>query len=282
MPRRYQWFAVGILLIWVSSSIAGTKTRLGKHWERASRISIGQVQYSQYDTLLKKYVDRSGDVNYGAWQGSATDLQALDDFLGHLSQADRRKPATHSAQLAFWINAYNAVTLKGILSEYPTTSIIRHAAKLTGYNIWHDLLLLVGGSEYSLDHMEHQILRKMNEPRIHFAIVCASRSCPKLRDEAYLPGKLSEQLEDNTKTFFSDSRNFQYDPANRRMELSKILKWFGSDFGSGESQLLSSIAGYLPTPAAQNFARSGRVRVFYLDYDWELNDQKIAAGAKIP
>jgi hypothetical protein len=94
MPRRYQWFAVGILLIWVSSSIAGTKTRLGKHWERASRISIGQVQYSQYDTLLKKYVDRSGDVNYGAWQGSATDLPALDDFWGHLSQAD---PTTHSA-----------------------------------------------------------------------------------------------------------------------------------------------------------------------------------------
>ena len=130
--------------------------------------------------------------------------------------------------------------------------------------------------------MEHQILRKMNEPRIHFAIVCASRSCPKLRDEAYLPSKLSGQLEDNTKVFFSDSRNFQYDPANRRMELSKILKWFGSDFGSGESQLLSTIAGYLPTSAARNFARSGRVRVFYLDYDWELNDQKIAAGAKTP
>ena len=97
-----------------------------------------------------------------------------------------------------------------------------------------------------------------------------------------MPSKLSEQLKDNTKTFFSDSRNFQYDPANRRMELSKILKWFGSDFGIGESQLLSSIAGYLPTPAAQDFARSGWVRVFYLDYDWDLNDQKIAVGAETP
>ena len=282
MPRRYQLFAMGTLLIWASSSIAGTHTRLGKNWERTSRISIDQVQYSQYDTLLKKYVDRSGDVNYGAWQRSATDLQALDHFLDHLSQADRRKLATHSAQLAFWINAYNAVTLKGILLEYPTTSITRHTSKLYGYNIWHDLLLLVGGSEYSLDHMEHQILRKMNEPRIHFAIVCASRSCPKLRDEAYLPGKLSEQLEDNTRTFFCDSRNFRYDPASRRMELSKILKWFGSDFGSGESQLLSRIADYLPTAAAQNFARGGRVRVFYLDYDWALNDQKISADTKSP
>ncbi|MBI84447.1 MAG: hypothetical protein CMJ81_14735 [Planctomycetaceae bacterium] len=282
MPWRYQLFVMGTLLIWASSSLAGTKTRLGRHWERASLISIDQVQYSQYDTLLKKYVDRSGDVNYGAWQRSATDLEALDNFLDHLSQANRRKPATYSAQLAFWINAYNAVTLKGILREYPTTSITRHASKLTGYNIWHDLLLLVGGSEYSLDHIEHQILRKMNEPRIHFAIVCASRGCPKLRDEAYLPDKLLKQLEDNTRTFFSDSRNFRCDPANRRMELSKILKWFGSDFGSGESQLLSSIADYLPTPATQNLARSGQVRVFYLDYDWQLNDQKIAADAKTP
>jgi hypothetical protein len=106
------------------------------------------------------------------------------------------------------INAYNAVTVRGILREYPTSSIQNHAAKWLGYNIRKDLLLLVGGQPYSLDQIEHEILRKLDEPRIHFAIVCASRSWPRLGNRAYTAADLENQLDFNTQAFFADPGNF--------------------------------------------------------------------------
>ena len=274
MHLPHQVLVIGLLLIWPSFAEAGPKVRLGRHWNRDSYISTNQINYGGYDAVLTRYVDQFGDVDYSTWVDSATDLQALDQFIDHLSQADPRRPSSREAQLAFWINAYNAVTLKGILREYPTSSIRKHTAKLYGYNIWHDLLLLAGGTEYSLDQMEHQILRNLGDPRIHFAIVCASRSCPMLRSEAYVPGKLEKQLSDSTHSFFASPYNFKYDVAERRMELSMILKWYGEDFGSDERQLLRNISNYLPHREAQLLALRGKVRVTYLAYDWGLNDQK--------
>ena len=129
---------------------------------------------------------RSGDgmVNYAAWRGTDTDRKSLQNYLVRLSQASPAVKASRAGQLAFWINAYNATTIEGILQVYPTSSIRNHTAKVAGYNLWKDLPLLVGGKPHSLDAMEHQILRKMGEPRIHFAIVCASVGCPRLMNEA--------------------------------------------------------------------------------------------------
>ena len=150
--------------------------------------------------------------------------------------------ATREAKLAFWINAYNAVTVHGILREYPTTSIRNHTAKLFGYNIWHDLQLYVGGTAYSLDTMEHQILRKMSEPRIHFAIVCASIGCPRLLNEAYTADRINEQLEINSKDFFARAQNFRYDQSKKQFYVSAILDWFGEDFGNSQAEQLRRIS----------------------------------------
>ena len=142
--------------------------------------------------------------------------------------------------LAFWINAYNATTIEGILQVYPTSSIRNHTAKVAGYNLWKDLPLLVGGKPHSLDAMEHQILRKMGEPRIHFAIVCASVGCPRLMNEAYTPDRIEEQLALNTRDFFSRSQNFQVDQSGV-MHVSSILDWFGEDFGPTQQAQFTEI-----------------------------------------
>jgi hypothetical protein len=218
-------------------------------------------------------VDANGLVDYRRWRNTTADLRLLEDYLARLSSGDPKLPASDSSRLAFWINAYNAVTVRGILREYPTTSIRNHTPRLWGYNIWKHLQLYVGGQPHSLDQIEHQVLRKMNEPRIHFAIVCASKGCPRLLDEAYLAEKIDSQLEANAKDFFRRRQNFQHDVDQQRFLMSSILKWFEDDFGSKRRELLVTISPWLPE-SAQQVAKSGVVDIELLDYDWSLNEQQ--------
>jgi len=252
-------------------ALAGQTVTVGT--KASSPKAIGKIDHSAWDALLRKYVDEDGFVNYRAWKASSKDRRQLTAYLSRLSEANPNLPSSRDAKLAFWINAYNAVTIHGILREYPTSSIRKHTSKLGGYNIWDDLHLIVGNRTYSLNDMEHKILRKMGEPRIHFAIVCASISCPRLLNQAYTPGKVQKQLELNAKDFFKRSGNFRYDRTNGRFYLSAILDWFGQDFGKNQSAQLKTIAQWLPSEAAQSAAVQNRVRITYLDYNWGLNDQ---------
>ena len=252
---------------------AGTPVYLGD--EKAKLVPMHKIDHTPWNDLLGKYVDKNGRVDYKSWHSSRTDQTKLDKYLQQLSSASRaadgKTKTTH--RLAFWINAYNAVTVKGILREYPTTSIRNHTPKLWGYHIWHDLKLYVGCKPISLDEIEHQVLRKMDEPRIHFAIVCASIGCPRLLNQAYVADQVDEQLTTNAKDFFSRKRNFRYDPAGKRFYLSAILDWFGEDFGSGQAKVLKRIAVWLPTDAAKGAANRNAVSVSYLDYNWNLNSK---------
>jgi len=259
---------------------AGTKVNVGQNVPAGQQVSMDQIDHQPWDGLLKRYVDTNGMVAYAQWKQSAQETQLLSTYLGSLSTANPNAQASPAAQLAFWINAYNALTVYGILREYPTTSIRNHTAKLVGYNIWDDLLLNVGGKAYSLNQMEHEVLRKMGEPRIHFAIVCASIGCPRLLAEAYTAQQLDAQLTANSQAFFAKSSNFQYIPNQRKFQLSSILEWFGGDFGSDQALQLRKIAPYLPTREARDAATAGSVSVSYLDYDWGLNDQATATAAR--
>ncbi|QDV59251.1 DUF547 domain-containing protein [Rosistilla oblonga] len=256
-----------------SPAWAGSAVYLGTRVAQSRQVSIDKIDHAAWDAITRKYVDTNGMVNYRGLKASAADMQALARYLNLLSTANPSLPASPDATLAFWINAYNAVTVHGILREYPTTSIRNHTAKLWGYNIWKDLQLYVGGKPYSLDQIEHEVLRKKGDPRIHFAIVCASIGCPRLLNEAYVPDRLQEQLQLNAKDFFARSQNFRYDPANRRMQLSSILDWFGEDFGGNQAAQLKRIAEWLPSQTAQAAARQNAVSVSYLDYNWNLNSQ---------
>lgn len=251
---------------------AGPKVHVGAKVGSAAQVSIEQIDHRAWDTLLRKYCDDKGFVNYQAWKNSAADMQALDQYLALLSSANSSRSASANHKFAFWINAYNAVTVKGILREYPTTSIRNHTAKVVGYNIWHDLLINVGGQDFSLDQIEHKVLRPMGDPRIHFAIVCASIGCPPLLHRAYNAEELGGQLDYSAKQFFANPQNFSV-TGSGDIRLSQIMNWFPKDFGPNQAAVLKRIAPYLPTPQAQALARSGRAQVSYLEYDWGLNDQ---------
>lgn len=268
-------FMVGLVGSW--QCIAGPTVVVGARVPATQRMSMDRIDHSSWDALLKKYVDANGNVNYTAWKASAPDQQALDQYLSHLSSASSQR-VDRNSQLAFWINTYNAVTVKGILREYPTTSIRNHTAKLVGYNIWKDLQIPVADQPHSLEGIEHEILRKMGEPRVHFAIVCASMGCPRLLNEAYTAEKVDAQLTLNTQAFFADPTKFKADPRSGAIQVSPILEWFAEDFGGNAAAQMKTIAPYVPE-AAQGLANSGRARVSYLGYDWGLNDRSPAGGS---
>jgi hypothetical protein len=142
-----------------------------------------------------------------------------------------------------------------------------------GFNIWKDVKLIVGGQPVSLEDIEHKILRKMGEPRIHFAIVCASIGCPRLLNEAYIGDKLNAQLTTNAQVFFAQQDKFHVDVKSKTAYLSPILDWFKTDFGKTSSDQLKTIAPYVPENA-RDLISTGNVKIAYLDYDWGINDQK--------
>lgn len=260
-----------VLALTLSSRLLAADIIVGETVSADKQIPLDQIDHALWDGLLQKYVDGKGMVDYKAWKANSGDSQTLDRYLVHMSHSSGK--GTKEQQLAFWINAYNAVTVKGILREYPTTSIRNHTAKLFGYNIWKNLKLVVGGKPVSLDEMEHQILRKMAEPRIHFAIVCASIGCPRLLKEAYVAERLDEQLTMNSKAFFADAVKFRYDAKRQTFYLSPIIRWFGEDFGDSEPARLKAIAPYISDPAGSQAAASGRGSMSFVDYDWGLNDR---------
>lgn len=253
-------------------AISGNEANAGTTAAESS-VPLDQIDHSVWNGLLKKYVDDNGMVNYAAWRASPSDTNALRQYLAELRRGDPAAATTKAGKLAFWINAYNALTVHGILEVYPTSSIRNHTAKLLGDNIWKDLPLSVAGEKYSLDTIEHKILRKLGEPRIHFAIVCASIGCPRLRNEAYTPKAVESQLADNARDFFSRKKNLQVDVSRREIQVSSILEWFGEDFGSTPQKALARLAEYMPDNATRQLIEAGGFTVRYVDYDWNLNKQ---------
>jgi hypothetical protein len=277
--RKYLCWVAGLVAIVIVTFVALRLSRptvvIGRDWPLAKRVACDMISHRPWDELLQRFVDDDGNVDYTAWKNSADDLRQLDEYLASLSRLDENRSASKLQRLAFWINAYNAVTVRGILREYPTSSIQNHVARVWSYNIWRDLKLVVGNAHYSLGEIEHQILRPLGEPRIHFAIVCASRGCPRLLNDAYTSELIEEQLQRNTLAFFADPSKCAADVKRHELRLSPILSWYAADFGSPTPILLQRIADWLPDDA-QSLARSNDVRIVYLDYDWNLNDQTSA------
>lgn len=265
---------IAMLLIVASiaslATVANAEEKAGQKWPADQWVSINEIKHDTFDQLLKKYVDQDGRVNYKAWHQSSADRNQLKSYLSTMSRANPDQQATREARLAYWINAYNAVTIEGILRVYPTTSIRNHTAKLVGYNIWKNLIFTAGNKRVSLEDIEHKILRKMDEPRIHFAIVCASIGCPRLLNEAYTPARLEQQLVTNTKDFFGRQQNLRV--GGGVLYLSQLISWFGSDFGRTQQQQMQMLGPYFP-PEAQALLGRGGYKIKFLDYDWDLNTQ---------
>ncbi|MBI4242565.1 MAG: DUF547 domain-containing protein [Planctomycetes bacterium] len=230
------------------------------------------ADHSSYSQLLKKYADKDGYVYYKGWKENRGDLESLNLYLGSLGKVDPDK-LSKKEKLAFWINAYNALTIKGILEFYPIKSIKDKVSSFFGYNIWKDYILKINGKEYSLNDIEHKILRKMEQPLIHFGLVCASIGCPRLLNEAYTGNNVIKQLENNAKNFFKTGSKFKIDKNKKYTWLSLIFKWFWDDFGDSQEEILKFIAKYTDEETSKFLKQEG-LKIYWLDYDWNLNERK--------
>jgi hypothetical protein len=176
--------------------------------------------------------------------------------------------------MAFLINAYNAYTVEKILTRYPDLKSIRDFGTVFG-NPWKDRFFRLLGREASLDGIEHEMLRKpgaYDDPRVHFAVNCASIGCPMLREEAYVAARLDRQLEEQAARFLSDHSRNRF--SNGRLEVSKIFDWFKEDFGVREKFLARFAQALADSPEAQRAVAEGRAPLSFLDYDWTLNDAR--------
>lgn len=215
-----------------------------------------QLDHSVWNSLLEKFVDKSGNVDY---KGFKQDQDKLEKYLSYLKNNKPSEEAVRQEKLAYYINLYNAATVMLILDNYPLKSIkdIR--------NPWGKDIVAMGNQKISLGDLEHKILRKMNEPRIHFAINCASYSCPKLLNRAFTSSNLEALLEQTSIDFINDkNRNIL---AADEASLSEIFKWYKKDF-TAEGSLVDYINKY-----AKVKVDSG-ARVKYLNYNWALNEAK--------
>ncbi len=228
-----------------------------------------------YTEVLKTYV-KNGLVDYSKLKKD----NRLNKYVESLSKTNPTK-FLHNKKLAFWINAYNAFTLKIVVENYPIKSIteLHTGGRIIGYllskTVWDKEFITINKKRYSLNDIEHKILRKTNEPRIHFAIVCASISCPVLRNEAYTEDKIEQQLTDQTKRFLSDPTRNYFDVKNREAYISKIFRWFSKDFGSSDENILKFITKYLPENISKDIKNNiDAWDISYQNYNWNLNDSK--------
>jgi len=211
------------------------------------------IDHAVFHKLLSSNVSNTGAVNYKSIKGSP----ALDSYLKMLEAADVSK-LSQSEQLAFWINAYNAFTIKKVVSNYPISSI----KDLDGGEPWDKKWINLNGKTLSLNDIENVIIRpQFNEPRIHFAVNCAAKSCPPLLNQAYSAGNLNTHMENLAKQFINSPKYNKI--ANDKVVISKIFEWYKEDFGN----IISYLNKYSDTKINDD------ATVEYMDYDWSLNDK---------
>jgi Protein of unknown function, DUF547 len=231
---------------------------------------IGTIDLRIWDELLQRYVDDLGRVNYRRWKAEGADV--LRAWLESLADVDLADFTDADARLALWLNAYNAIAISQVLEVYPIASI---RPKVLGIPNWLSFLdfftrsnTIVGGKKYSLNQIEHAILRpEFAEPRIHFALVCASVGCPLLRRGAYFPESVRTQLEADASRFIHNPDKVRYDAQKKTLYLSKIFKWYDEDFVKAAGSVAEYVGGYLGPEAAVGDGWA----IVFLPYDWNLN-----------
>ncbi|MBL7871327.1 MAG: DUF547 domain-containing protein [Cyclobacteriaceae bacterium] len=220
-----------------------------------------------YDGLLKKYVSKEGNVNY---KGFIKDTVVLNQYLTLLTKnPPNEKTWTKEEQMTYWINAYNAFTIKLIIKYYPIKSIkdIGSRIQIPFVNTpWDIKFIPIGKEKMDLNNIEHGKLRKQfDDPRIHMALVCASKSCPILLNEAYNPQKLDEQLSKQAKAFLADS--FRNKVSTDKPQLSMIFKWYSMDFNKNGGSVQDFVNRYSAIKIKPD------AKISHIDYDWGLNEQ---------
>lgn len=225
------------------------------------------ISHAVFDSLLRQHVDEAGLVDY---QGFIRDSTQFKEYLQLLSaHHPNDENWSREERIAYWINAYNAFTIKLIMDHYPVASIkdIKNGIPFVN-TVWDIKFINIEGAEYDLNNLEHGILRpKYNEPRIHFAVNCASISCPKLQRFAYTGDKLDEQLDRAARDFLNDPEKNEI--AAGKVNLSKILNWYWGDFKDQYDSRIELVNQYV-----DEIVVNPEAEVDFLEYDWGLNEQQ--------
>ncbi len=230
--------------------------------------------HEAWDGLLKRHVAvlDAGSASQLRYAGMAQDRATLKSYLDSLSAVGEAefKGWTRPQQMAFLINAYNGFTVEKILTRYPEIRSIWDFGKVFG-NPFKDEFFFLLGRKGSLDWIEHQVLRKQyRDPRVHYAVNCASIGCPMLREEAYVAERLERQLEEQATRFLSDRTRNRV--AQGRLEVSQIFDWFKEDFEPREKYFARYARLLAERPEEQQRLLQGRAPLSFLAYDWSLND----------
>ena len=246
-----------------------------------------------YAAVLKSYVDDKGMVNYKRLKAQS---QKLESFVATMDKLDPNNYSkwNDKKKVAFWLNAYNAFTLKAVIDNYPIKPDFfksmyypkNSIRQISG--VWDKITFKVMGKDYTLEQIEHKILRKeFKEPRIHMAMVCAAMGCPPLLNEPYTGKILDAQLDDQSRKFLANPEKFRFDSLKRVLYISPIFKWFADDFvktkarkkpstrhSYKEAAILEFVSNYLDKDHAFFDPSKKAVKIKYLDYDWSLNEQR--------
>lgn len=240
-----------------------------------SNVFAFNLEHSSWDKILKNYVVSDKGISsfqYSRLKNNKNDLQAFESYLNELSlvtENDFQNLNPHD-QLAFLINAYNAFTVKLVIDHYPTKSIKDLGSLFQ--SPWKKKFFKLLQKKMHLDEIEHEMIRKkFNEPRIHFAVNCASKSCPPLRSEAFVGHKLENQLDDQTMVFLNDARRNKFDSAKKILALSKIFEWYGEDFVKKSGSIKAFVKSKLKLSDQQKIIFD-QSEMKYFDYDWSLNE----------
>ena len=272
MTTARPFLSVWLLLLFAMPSYPSLvpESDAWERWRGGDETSATRLDHGDWQAMLDSYLseDKDGINRFAYAEVTPPDRERLQGYLDELAGTDPLS-LRRDEQFAYWINMYNAVTVAVILDYYPVKSIRRVEGGLLGLGPWNEELITVQGEALTLNDIEHRILRPLfRDPRIHYAVNCASLGCPNLASEAYVAAELDRQLDAAARDFINHPRGVALD--GKRLQLSSIYDWYGADFGADEAGLIAHLRRYAEPQLRDALAAfDGRIRY---DYDWQLNE----------
>ena len=266
----YLWLALFSFLMPVGVGLWAFKSIPRPFTYAEIKTDAAGVDHELWNQLLQNYV-ADGLVDY---DGLKRDHH-FRIYIAQLASAEPEKLPDDDHRLAFMCNAYNAFVIDGVITHKINDNVLEFENK-SGEGFFDIPEHILAGKTISLNHLEHEVIRPMyQEPRIHMALVCAAKSCPAIRPEAYVGSRVREQLEDQAGLFTENTTYVEYKPEEKKISLSPILTWYGEDFG-GEQGVIDFLLKRAKSEESKKglaLAQSGEATIEYNEYNWELNTQ---------
>lgn len=272
MIRPVQFFFICILFILAGNTNAAPKAKLWEYWDESDPSSTQRIDHSYWDHFLRTYIQTDpNNINRVPYANiSETDKDRLDQYIDDLTNVKVRK-LTRNEQLPYWVNLYNALTIKVVLDHYPVDSIKDISISPGFFSIgpWGKKLVEVEGKPLSLDDIEHRILRPIwQDPRIHYAVNCASIGCPNLASMAYTAQNVNTLMDQGAREYVNHPRGMTITPSG--LFVSSIYDWFIEDFDDTEQGVIQHLMEYAK-PELKSQLES-IIKITKHHYDWKLND----------